>query len=70
MMRASRNPFAPIEEDAARRCAKLGIACVPLIGAFAPDENLTRYWIGPLDTHPDGRANAKVAAFLAEQLAK
>lgn len=70
MMRRDRNPFAPIEEDAARRCAKLGIECVALVDAFAPDEDLSRYWIGPLDTHPDGRANAKVAAFLAERLAK
>jgi hypothetical protein len=70
MVRRDRNPFAPIEEDAARRCARLGIPCVPLVDAFGRDEELARYWIGPLDTHPDGRANAKAAAYLAEQLAK
>jgi hypothetical protein len=70
MTRRDRNPFAAIEDDAARRCAKLGIACVRLVDAFAKDEELSRYWIGPLDTHPDARANARVAAWLAEQLAK
>ena len=70
MARRDRNPFAPIEEDAARRCEKLGIACVPLVDSFSRDDDLSRYWIGPLDTHPDGRANGKAAAFLAERLSK
>src|SRR5262245_10466128 len=51
LMRRDRNPFAPIEEDAARRCAQLGIECVALADAFGSDEDLTRYWIAPLDTH-------------------
>jgi len=70
MVRASRNPLAPIEADALARCARRGIDAVALIDAFGKDEDLTRYWITPLDAHPDGRAHAQAARLLAERLAK
>jgi hypothetical protein len=70
MVKPSRNPLAPIEADALARCARRGIDVVALVDAFEKDEDLTRYWITPLDAHPDARAHAAAARLLAERLAK
>jgi len=70
MVKPSRNPLAPIEADALARCARLGIDAVALVDAFEKDEDLTRYWITPLDAHPDARAHAQAARLLAERFTK
>jgi hypothetical protein len=70
MVKPSRNPLASIEADALARCARRGIDAVALVDAFEKDEDLTRYWITPLDAHPDARAHAAAARLLAERLAK
>ena len=62
------NPYRPIEEECVRRCGELAIPCTPLIDAFRADENLSRYWVALLDSHPNGEANAKVARLLADSL--
>ncbi|MSR47631.1 MAG: SGNH/GDSL hydrolase family protein [Planctomycetes bacterium] len=59
------NPFAPVEEGCARLCAELAIPSVRLSDAFPRDENLTRYWVGPVDGHPNGDANRIAAGLLA-----
>jgi lysophospholipase L1-like esterase len=68
LVRADRNPFRDLEDEFARRCGELGIPCTKLAEAFAPDEELQRYWVSFLDGHPDGAANRKAAALLAERL--
>ena len=42
MQRASENPFRVIDELALAKARELGIACVDLTQAFAPDEDLSR----------------------------
>ncbi len=67
MTRPDLNPFAPVEDGLAAACAERAIPALPLVEAFARDEDLMRYWVGPLDGHPDGAANRKVARLLAER---
>ncbi len=66
--RLDHDPFAAIEADCARRCAELSVTCHSIGDAFAPDEDLTKYWVAFLDGHPDAAANAIAARFLAERL--
>lgn len=67
MTRPDLNPFASIEAGFAAVCAERAIPALPLVEAFARDEDLMRYWVGPLDGHPDGVANRKVARLLADR---
>lgn len=64
----TRNPFRAIQDDCVRRCRERAIPCFPIEEAFSPDEELTRYWVAPLDAHPDGGANERAARFIADQL--
>jgi len=68
MTRLDANPFAPIEQACARLCDELGVPCARLADAFAPDENLVRYWVAPLDGHPNGEANRRVVKVMADSL--
>jgi lysophospholipase L1-like esterase len=68
MVRVDHSPFRPIEDDCARRCAALAIPCIRVSDAFASDEDLTKYWVAPLDGHPNGVANHAAAALIAERL--
>lgn len=67
MARLDRNPFELVEAGFAAACAEAGIPAVRLKEAFGADENLMRYWVGPLDGHPDRAANERVARLLAER---
>lgn len=67
MTRLDRNPFQRIEERCFAVCAELGVPCVRIAEAFPPDENLQRHWVALLDAHPDGEANRRAAALLAER---
>jgi lysophospholipase L1-like esterase len=67
LTRPDRNPFAPVEEGFIAACAERSIPVLPLVEAFARDENLMRHWVGPLDGHPDAAANRRVARLLAER---
>jgi lysophospholipase L1-like esterase len=64
------NPFRVIDDAARLLCGELAIPCVDLANAFAPNEDLTRYWASIFDSHPNGDANAKVAALLERELAE
>jgi len=68
LIRADRNPFRSIEEDYVRRCEELAIPCIRAIDAFAPGEELARFWVAPLDSHPDGEAHRSVATLIAGRL--
>jgi lysophospholipase L1-like esterase len=67
MTRLDSNPFAPIENACAALCDELGVPCVRLADAFAPDENLVRFWVAPLDPHPGAEANRRVVEVLADK---
>jgi lysophospholipase L1-like esterase len=63
------NPFRPIDELALADARALGIAAVDLLEAFEGEDDLSGYWVSSFDQHPDGEANARVAARLAGALA-
>jgi hypothetical protein len=63
------NPFRPIDELAAADATELGVELVDLLDAFGDERDLTRYWANVFDHHPNGAANAKVAAWLAPRVA-
>jgi lysophospholipase L1-like esterase len=68
LVRPSHNPFRVIEDDAVRRCGELLVPCIPLVDAFEPDEDLTKYWVTFLDAHPNADANRKAATLVAAKL--
>ncbi len=71
LIRPSNNPFAPIEEAAEELCGRLEIPFWNLVNAFEPDEDLTRRWANPFDSHPSRGANELAADYLiAEVLEK
>ncbi len=63
-----KNPFRPIDEAAAELCAELGVQWIDLAEAFGDQQDLTGYWASVFDTHPNGEANGRVAAYLAQFL--
>ena len=62
-----RNPYAAVDQAFARDCEALGVACVPLLGAFDDPARLRRFWVSPFDTHPTGEANERVARYLLQR---
>ena len=68
MLRVDRNPFQEIDSAAARISEELGIEFLDLGDAFAPDEDLTAYWVNPFDSHPNRASHERTAALLAEVL--
>lgn len=70
MMPPRANPYAPIEDGIRNICAELGMSCIDLRAAFAPDEDLGRLQVSLYDSHPNGQANERMAALLAEKLKK
>lgn len=62
------DPFAPIDASVARECRALGLDFHRGARAFEPGEDLTRYWAGDFDMHPNGAANASVADLLVEKV--
>ena len=64
-----RNAFRPIDEGVGAMCAELEIPYHDFLGAFDEGEDLRNYRANVFDHHPDGRANERVARFLAAELA-
>lgn len=63
------NPFEPLDEGARAVCAELDVEFLALADAFAPGEDLTRYWSSAFDIHPNGAAHDRAAEHLARVLA-
>lgn len=70
LTRREANPFRPIDELALVDAESLGNETYDLLEAFGDERDLSGYWASVFDHHPDGEANAKVAAFLARRLAR
>ncbi len=70
MIRPSINPFAEIERALEELCIELDIRFRNLSQVFDPEEDLTRYWSNPFDSHPNGEANRRVSDFLSSVLAE
>lgn len=70
MANADANPFAEIEAGFRELCRELELPFVDLRDAFTPDEHLGRFHVGLFDNHPNGEANRRMAALLAEKLRK
>lgn len=68
LTRVDMNPFRPIDELALRDAAALGIEGVDLLAAFEGQADLSGYWASVFDSHPDGDANRRAAAYLAQAL--
>jgi hypothetical protein len=64
----SQNPFAKIESKVEELCTELSIDFVNLTRAFGENEDLTQFWVTLFDSHPDGTANSKAMALLAQHL--
>jgi lysophospholipase L1-like esterase len=66
MAHPGRNPFAEIERGIEDAAAQLSIPFLDLRQAFPPGENLGRYRVSVFDSHPNGEANKRMAALMAE----
>lgn len=66
--RVDRNPYRPVDERALRDARRQGVECLDLLEAFEGERDLTRYQASAFDSHPDGEANRRVAAYLAARL--
>lgn len=68
LTRVDDNPLRMVDERALALASALAIESVDLLAAFRGERDLSGYWAGVFDMHPDGRANARVAAHLAQEL--
>ncbi|MEZ6015412.1 MAG: SGNH/GDSL hydrolase family protein [Planctomycetota bacterium] len=46
----------------------LGVNVIDLLPAFEGERNLTHYWVGPFDSHPNAAGHLRASRFLADQL--
>jgi len=68
LVRPDANPFRPIEDDGARLFGELAIPFTRVSDAFGADEDLTKFWVAPLDGHPNAEANRRAATHVAKWL--
>lgn len=64
----SLDPLRTADECLLAEAPSLGVEAIDLLPAFGGERDLTRYWIGAFDTHPNAEGHGRAGRYLAEEL--